>query len=219
MDLFDIIGPVMIGPSSSHTAGAARIGFAARELLGDEVARAEITLHGSFADTYRGHGTDRALIAGLMGMSVDDPRLRDSLELAAEAGMDYSFSTTELPDAHPNTAIIRVTGKSGVIISVQASSVGGGAIRIDRIDDMAVSFRVSQDTIVIRHRDTPGVIAAVSAGIARHGVNIATMQVFRTCEGGEAIMAIEVDAPVSDELKSELMQGDHVHMVACMRKF
>ena len=152
-------------------------------------------------------------------MQVDDARIRDSLTIARESGLQFEFRTVELEDAHPNTAIIRVTGKSGVIISVQASSVGGGAIRIDRIDDMAVSFRVSQDTIVIRHRDTPGVIAAVSAGIARHGVNIATMQVFRTCEGGEAIMAIEVDAPVSDELKSELMQGDHVHMVACMRKF
>lgn len=219
MDLFDIIGPIMTGPSSSHTAGAARIGFVAREILGEEPARAVILLHGSFADTYRGHGTDRAIIAGLMGMQVDDARIRDSLTIARESGLQFEFRTVELEDAHPNTAIIRVTGKSGVIISVQASSVGGGAIRIDRIDDMAVSFRVSQDTIVIRHQDTPGVIAAVSGVIARHGVNIATMQVFRTCEGGEAIMAIEVDAPVSDELKNELMQGDHVHMVACMRKF
>lgn len=219
MDLFDIVGPIMIGPSSSHTAGAVRMGFVAREILGEDVARAVIFLHGSFADTYRGHGTDRALIAGLMGMAVDDARIRDSLAIAREAGIQFEFRTVELEDVHPNTAIIRVSGKSGAQVSVQASSVGGGAIRVDRIDDMAVSFRVSQDTIVIRHQDTPGVIAAVSSGIARHGVNIATMQVFRTCEGGEAIMAIEVDAPVSEELKAELRRGGHVHMVACMRKF
>lgn len=219
MDLFDIIGPIMIGPSSSHTAGAARIGFVAREILGEDVARAVISLHGSFADTYRGHGTDRALIAGLMGMGVDDSRVRDSLTIAREAGLQFEFRTVELDDVHPNTAIIRVTGKSGAQVSVQASSVGGGAIRVDRIDDMAVSFKVAQDTIVIRHRDVPGVIASVSSSIARHGVNIATMQVFRTCEGGDAIMAIEVDAPISDELKAELRQGSHIRMVACMRKF
>lgn len=219
MDLFDIIGPVMIGPSSSHTAGAARIGFSAKELLGDEVQKAVITLHGSFADTYRGHGTDRALIAGLMGMAVDDPRLRDSLELAREAGLEYEFKTVELADAHPNTAILELTGKNGGSVCVQASSVGGGNIRIDMIDDMAVSFRVSQDTLVIRHRDMPGVIAGVSTLIARYGVNIATMQVFRTCEGGDAIMAIEVDAPISEALRDELQWEKHVRMVACVRKF
>lgn len=219
MDLFDIIGPVMIGPSSSHTAGAARIGFAARELLGDEVVQARITLHGSFADTYRGHGTDRALIAGLMGMAVDDPRLRDSLELAVQAGMDYTFETAELSDAHPNTAILQLTGKNGGQVNVRASSVGGGNIRIDMIDGMAASFRVSQDTLVIRHRDMPGVIAGVSTLIARYAVNIATMQVFRTSEGGDAIMAIEVDAPISEALKDELRRQMHVRMVACVRKF
>ena len=219
MDLFDIIGPVMIGPSSSHTAGAARIGFSARELLGDDVQKAVITLHGSFADTYRGHGTDRALLAGLMGMAVDDPRLRDSLEIAAETGLEYEFRTTELTDAHPNTAILELTGKKGGAITVRASSVGGGNIRIDEINGMMVSFRVSQDTLVIRHRDMPGVIAGVSTLIARYRVNIATMQVFRTCEGGDAIMAIEVDAPISEALRDELRREKHVRMVACVRKF
>ena len=219
MDLFDIIGPIMIGPSSSHTAGAVRIGFVAREILGEQVDSADIALHGSFADTYEGHGTDRALIAGLMGMQVDDARIRESLDLARRAGMKFAFRRIELENAHPNTAVINLTGKSGARVSVRASSVGGGAIRIDMIDDMAVSFRVSQDTIVIRHHDTPGVIAAVSSAIARHGVNIATMQVFRACEGGEAIMAIEVDAPVSEALRRELAGGANIYMVACMRKF
>ncbi|MBQ4090270.1 MAG: L-serine ammonia-lyase, iron-sulfur-dependent subunit beta [Clostridia bacterium] len=219
MDLFDIIGPVMTGPSSSHTAGAARIGFAAKELLGEEVVKATITLHGSFADTYKGHGTDRALLAGLMGMPVDDPQLRYSLEIAAEKGLEFQFVTVELADAHPNTAILDLVGAEGGVISVRASSVGGGNIRIDEINGMAVSFRVSQDTLVIRHRDMPGVIAGVSTLIARYSVNIATMQVFRTCEGGDAIMAIEVDAPITEALRDELRREKHVRMVACVRKF
>lgn len=219
MDLFDIIGPVMIGPSSSHTAGAARIGYVARELLGGDVARAEISLHGSFAATYTGHGTDRALVAGLMGMRVDDARLRDSLDIARRAGLDYSFKKVEIPDAHPNTAVLDLTSRTGDRVCVRASSVGGGAIRVDMIDGMAVSFRVDSDTIVVRHVDMPGVIAAVSSLIAQGGVNIATMQVFRACEGGEAIMAIEVDAPVTEELRTGLSALENVSEVCCIRKF
>ena len=219
MDLFDIIGPVMIGPSSSHTAGAARIGLVARRLLGQEPVRCEIRLHGSFAETYRGHGTDRALTAGLLGMQVDDPRLRDSLKIAREQGLEVTFQKVEIPDAHPNTAVLCLTGREGGKLEMRASSVGGGNIRIDMIDDMAVSFRVSQDTLVIRHRDMPGVIAGVTTLIARYGVNIATMQVFRTCEGGDAIMAIELDAPISNGLREELRREKYVRMVACVRKF
>ena len=131
MDIFDIIGPVMIGPSSSHTAGAARIGRAARGLMDDEIAKAVITLSGSFARTYRGHGTDRALIAGLMDMAVDDIRLRDSLELAKTAGLSYEFRLEDIPDAHPNTAVLELTGVHGGRLSMRACSVGGGAIRVE----------------------------------------------------------------------------------------
>ena len=174
LDIFDIIGPVMIGPSSSHTAGAARIGRAARGLMDDEIAKAVITLSGSFARTYRGHGTDRALIAGLMGMAVDDIRLRDSLELAKTAGLE-------------------LTGVHGGRLSMRACSVGGGAIRVEKLNGMSVSFSGQLDTLVICHTDEPGVIANVSSLIAALNVNIATMQVFRRSAGGDAVMVIETD--------------------------
>ena len=125
MDLFDLIGPVMIGPSSSHTAGAARIGLTARMLLGEDITRAEIGLHGSFAKTYRGHGTDRALVGGLMGMSVDDERLRDSLAIARDAGISIHFQHIAIRGAHPNTVRLTVTGVSGRVLEVEAASVGG----------------------------------------------------------------------------------------------
>ena len=219
MDLFDIIGPIMIGPSSSHTAGAARIGLVGRKLLGEDVARAEILLHGSFADTYKGHGTDRALIAGLMGMAVDDPGIKESLEIAREKGLQYTFSPVEIEGAHPNTVVLNLTGISGAQASVRASSVGGGAIRIDKIGDLAVSFRVAQDTVVVRHRDLPGVIAHVSGALADHGVNIATMQVFRESLGGEAVMAIEVDGAVPLEVRNALKEIENVMDVAYVAKF
>jgi L-serine dehydratase len=219
MTLFDIVGPIMIGPSSSHTAGAARIGLVARKLLGEDVARAEILFHGSFADTYAGHGTDRALVAGLMGMGVDDPRIKDALSIARERGLSFTIGTVEIEGAHPNTAVLHLTGVSGTTVSMRASSVGGGAIRVDMIDGLAVSFRVAQDTIVVRHVDLPGVIAHVSGIIAAHCVNIATMQVFRACEGGEAIMAIEVDGDVPLELRAELRAVENISGVAYVQKF
>ena len=130
MQLFDIIGPVMIGPSSSHTAGAARIGRITRMLLGEEVQYADIRFHGSFAKTWEGHGTDRAVIGGLLGLQVDDERLRKSRALAEQAGMRYTISAVQLRDAHPNTVLIDAVGVSGAQISVQAVSVGGGSIRV-----------------------------------------------------------------------------------------
>ena len=193
LDIFDIIGPVMIGPSSSHTAGAARIGRAARGLMDDEIAKAVITLSGSFARTYRGHGTDRALIAGLMGMAVDDIRLRDSLELAKTAGLSYEFRLEDIPDAHPNTAVLELTGVHGGRLSMRACWVGGGAIRVEKLNGMSVSFSGQLDTLVICHTDEPGVIANVSSLIAALNVNIATMQVFRRSAGGDAVMVIETD--------------------------
>lgn len=193
MDIFDIIGPIMIGPSSSHTAGAARIGRVARRLLGAPVEWASIGLYGSFASTYQGHGTDRAIVAGLMDMGVNDIRIRESLSLAREAGMRYSFYTIdELRDAHPNTAVILARG-GGAQVEIQAASIGGGAIRVERLDGVRVSFTGENNTLVITHTDAPGVIAQVSSLLAGQGVNIATMQVFRTVAGGDAVMVIESD--------------------------
>jgi L-serine dehydratase len=134
LDIFDILGPVMVGPSSSHTAGAVRIGRMARTLLGEQPVKAEIGLHGSFAETGQGHGTDRALVAGLLGMKPDDLDIPRSFELAAEQGMDYAFKSVQLREAHPNTAVLTVQGADGKKLTVQAASTGGGRIRVDSLN-------------------------------------------------------------------------------------
>ena len=194
MHLFDIIGPVMIGPSSSHTAGAVRIGLVARSLLETPPVRARVGLYGSFADTYSGHGTDRAIIAGLLGMPVDDARIRESRRHAEEAGLKVEFYTAVLREAHPNTAVIDVQDAEGHEMHIQASSVGGGAIRVDELNGMKVAFSLTQDTLVFEHDDAPGVIAYVSGMLARADINIATMQVFRDHFGGRAVMVLELDS-------------------------
>lgn len=193
MDLFDLIGPVMIGPSSSHTAGAARIGLTAYSLLGERVVKADVGLHGSFAKTYRGHGTDRAIVGGLLGMHVDDPRLRDSLEIARQQGMDVRFEQVNLRGAHPNTVRLHVTGERGTALTLEAASVGGGNIEIHRINGLSVNFTGKADTMIIHHIDMPGAIAAVTTTLARHRVNIANMQVYRRKLGGDAMMVLELD--------------------------
>ena len=134
MDVFDIIGPIMIGPSSSHTAGAVRIGYLTRVLLAEPAIKARVYLHGSFAYTYKGHGTDRAIAAGIMGMKPENERIRNSLTLAKEQGLDITFESIDIPNAHPNTALIELTGIDGKEISVQGSSIGGGNIIITKIN-------------------------------------------------------------------------------------
>lgn len=204
MNLFDIIGPIMIGPSSSHTAGAARIGLVARRLLNEEPVKAIISLHGSFSKTYTGHGTDRALVGGLLNMDVDDERLRDSLVLAKDQGLDFTFTHVNLKEAHPNTVIIDLTGKTGKKIKVLGSSVGGGNILIEQINGMEVSFTGDENTLIIQHQDEKGAIALVSGLIAGSNINIATMKVFRKSVGKKAIMVLEVDSPVPPSLLDAL---------------
>ena len=160
MRLFDVLGPVMIGPSSSHTAGAARIGYTAQKLLGEVPAKADIGLYGSFATTGKGHGTDRALVAGLLGLRPDDPRLPDSFALAEEQGMTFTIHPVELRSAHPNTAVLRLTARSGRELSLKAASVGGGRIRVTEIDGVPADFGGDSNTLIIHNEDTPGCIAA-----------------------------------------------------------
>lgn len=204
MNLFDIIGPVMIGPSSSHTAGAARIGRVARQLLGETPVKAVVSFHGSFEKTYVGHGTDRAVAGGLMDMGVDDERLRNSLEIAKETGLEIIFRPVQLRDAHPNTVVVDLTGESGKHVSVQAASIGGGSIRVQYLDGLEVGFSGERTTLVIRHTDAPGAIAMVTHMLSDARINIATMRVFRREAGGEAIMAIELDEMPRDQLLKAL---------------
>ncbi len=218
MHLFDVIGPVMIGPSSSHTAGAARIGRVVRRLLGAQPIQADIGFHGSFAKTYAGHGTDRAVAGGLLDFDVDDARLRDSLTLAREAGMVLRFSPVQLRNAHPNTIVIDAKDAQGNRITVKAASVGGGSISIQSMNGLEVGFSGTENTIVIQHRDAPGVIAQVSGLIARRSMNIATMRVFRRQAGAEAVMVLEVDGRPEDSLLQELRALPEIASIAFLEK-
>ena len=207
MQLFDIIGPVMIGPSSSHTAGAARIGRITRMLLGEEVQYADIRFHGSFAKTWEGHGTDRAVIGGLLGLQVDDERLRKSRALAEQAGMRYTISAVQLRDAHPNTALLELTGKSGKKLTLQASSIGGGAIVVNKIDGIDVNFTGDFNTLIVRNQDESGSVAAITSILSQVHINVANMSVSRHRRGGNALMVIETDQhikPRQVEFLSEL---------------
>lgn len=199
MDLFDIIGPVMIGPSSSHTAGAARIGLVARMILGEEVVRAEVGFHGSFSKTYHGHGTDQAIASGLMGFAVDDPRMRDALALAEKAGMAIHFYTLSIRGAHPNTVRMELEGAGGRTLEMVAASIGGGNIRIRSLDGLPVDFTGTENTMIVQHHDEPGVIAQVTGVLAANQINIATMQVYRHKLGGTAVMILELDGVPGDK--------------------
>ncbi|MDO4177619.1 MAG: L-serine ammonia-lyase, iron-sulfur-dependent subunit beta [Phascolarctobacterium sp.] len=194
MNLIDVIGPVMIGPSSSHTAGAARLGLLAASILGSQPVKAELFLHGSFAETHKGHGTDLALIAGLMGWAPDDERIPESFEYAKNAGLDFCFQKIDLGTAtHPNTVLFKLTANSGRECEIVGSSIGGGQVLVSEIDGFPVELSGRLPALITNHEDKPGIISVVSTLLANMSVNIATMRVFRTNKGGLASMVIECD--------------------------
>ena len=199
IDIFDIMGPIMVGPSSSHTAGAVRIGLMARTLLGEEPARAALHLHGSFAETGVGHGTDKALIAGLLGMAPDDLRIPLSFHIAEEKGLTFTFGEVDLRDAHPNSVQMEVVGVEGNCLTMQACSVGGGRIRVNKIDGVEVNFAGDYHTLIIHNRDDRGHVADVTYALSRAQVNVANMSLHRDARGGSAIMIIEMDDPVPQQ--------------------
>ena len=198
MDIFDIIGPVMVGPSSSHTAGAVRIGYIAGKLMGEPIAKAEILLYGSFLATGKGHGTRKALVAGLLGMKPDDMRIPDSFEIAKEHGIEVVFGESALRDAHPNTAqifLISVTGKN---LEVVGESLGGSRINIAQIDGISTNFSGDYPTLVVHNMDQPGHVAEVTSMLAHKSVNIAAMQLYRAGRGGNSVMVLECDQEVPE---------------------
>ncbi len=218
VSLFDILGPVMVGPSSSHTAGACRLGLMARNILGGTPERAHIKLHGSFAATGEGHGTHRALVGGLIGLAPDDLRLRQAYEEAERAGMKWEFEEMDLgEDAHPNTVIFEVE-RDGERVQLRGASVGGGRIEVTEIDGFAVSLGGGYHTLVLLARDEPGTIAAVAGALASHGVNLATMRVDRTGRHQDALMTIEADEPIPDEALEEIRAFPWLHWVRRIEK-
>ncbi|MDD2956921.1 MAG: L-serine ammonia-lyase, iron-sulfur-dependent subunit beta [Lachnospiraceae bacterium] len=200
MNIFDILGPVMVGPSSSHTAGAAKIGYVSRALLGEKPVEAEIFLHGSFALTGKGHGTDRALIAGLLGMKPDDGRIPDSFEAAEEEGLQFTIGTMALKEVHPNSVLLRLKGEKGRALEIVASSLGGGRIRIVQIDGINTDFSGDYPTLIVHNLDQPGYVAEVASMLSHKSVNIATLNLYRNKRGGYAVMVIETDQPVPEEV-------------------
>jgi L-serine dehydratase len=205
VSLLDIIGPVMVGPSSSHTAGACRLGLLARGLVGGTPDRATIELHGSFARTGEGHGTDKAIVAGLMGFRPDDDRIRTALEIAERDGLDYRFEKTTIDEeAHPNT--VRITVERGDRTSVMVgSSLGAGRVMVTQVDGYPVEVSGNFHTIVLVAEDIKGSVARIASLLADHGLNIATLRLTRKKKGGDAFMVIELDespdASVRDDLR------------------
>ena len=169
----------MVGPSSSHTAGAVKIGRVSRKLLAEEIADAKIYFHGSFLATGKGHGTDKAILAGLLGMKPDDLRIPESFAVAAEQGLTFTFQNVQMRNAHPNTARLKLTGANGRALDIVAESVGGGRIRIRSIDGIETNFSGEHNTLIVHNQDTPGHVAAVTAALMQRHVNIATMQLYR----------------------------------------
>lgn len=202
--VFDITGPVMVGPSSSHTAGAARLGLVARHLCGEDVKKAVFHMHGSFAETYRGHGTDKALLAGIQGIRYDDERLKQAWELAAAAGMEAEFTPADLGDVHPNTVRMELTTESGRQFTMTGCSIGGGSVCITELDGVEVTFSGERPILATRHTDEPGVIAGITAILYAYRINIGNMQVKRSADGRDACMYMELDGELPDRLKDAL---------------
>lgn len=197
---FDILGPIMIGPSSSHTAGAARLAKIAAIIAGEGIRRVDFHLHGSFAKTYTGHGTDKALVAGTLGMEPWDENLRDSFKIAKEKELEYYFHEVDLGDVHPNTVKFEITKSNDKKVEITGSSVGGGNIKIISVDGLNVEFTGDYPTIIINHIDNPGVIAIVTTVLFQAKINIAFLKVYRTGKGSKATMIIETDSNVSQDL-------------------
>ena len=199
MAIFDIIGPVMVGPSSSHTAGAVRIGYVSGKRLGEPVKKAVINLYGSFLATGKGHGTQKAIVAGLLGMKTDDMRIPQSFEIAKAKGIEFEFGEAVLKDAHPNTVQLCLIGQSGRQLEVVGESIGGARINIAKIDGIETNFSGDYPTLVVHNLDQPGHIAEVTSMLAHKSVNIATMQLYRSARGGEAVMVVECDQEIPKE--------------------
>lgn len=214
ISVFDVLGPNMIGPSSSHTAGAAVIAGVARKLIAPPLKKVEFTLYGSFAKTYCGHGTDRALLGGILGFDTDDVRIRDSFEIARQRGLEFAFIPNETEqDVHPNTADIRMENESGQVMTVRGVSLGGGKMKITRINGVEVDFTGEYSALIVIHQDTPGVVAHITHVLSEYNVNIAFMRLFREARGHTAYSIIESDGTLPESIPAQLQKNAHIRDV------
>lgn len=211
ISIFDVIGPNMIGPSSSHTAGALRISLIAYKMMKGDVVQADFTLFGSFAKTYKGHGTDRALLAGIMGFGTEDERISDSFRIADEAGLKYSFATNETDkDVHPNTVEVLLTNSQGEQKLIRGESIGGGNVQITKIDDAELMFTGEYKTLIVKYIDHAGVIAHMTKALANYDINIAFMRTYREEKGQIARAIIEADEYINPEVVDLIKEHEDV---------
>lgn len=209
---FDVLGPNMIGPSSSHTAGAVAISLLAQKMISGTIASVHFTLYGSFAKTYRGHGTDRALLGGIMGFQTDDERIRDSFTIAAKRGLDYTFSTNEIEtDVHPNTVDIRMENEKQEVMTIRGESLGGGKVRISKINGVDVDFTGQYSAVIVVHKDRPGVIAHITKCLTDCNVNIAFLKLFREDKGATAYSIVESDEKLPLAVIDAINSNEHVY--------
>ncbi len=213
MNIFDVVGPIMIGPSSSHTAGVVKIGNICKKILGHTPKNVEITFYGSFADTYVGHGTDKAIIGGLLGYATDDKRIRDSLQDAEKNDYNFKIVTKDKKTRHPNTVKVEAIGIDGNFTSILAESTGGGAILIRKINGMDVELNGVLNTILLQYDDKPGMIFKISKILLDQNINIATLNCYRSNKGGIAILSIEIDGVINNSIKEIIKNIETVHTV------
>ena len=212
MGIFDIMGPVMIGPSSSHTAGPVKIANIARLIFNNKILTADIYFHGSFAETYSGHGTDRAVVGGLLGYSPDDKRIKKSLKIAKDKNIEINFHKIKLRNTHPNTILIKLKNNSKKL-SIQGSSVGGGNIIIHKINNYKVNISAKFPTLWILHKDKPGIVGKVTSNLGEYNINIAYMQLCRKHRGKTASSIIELDHQVSDSILRDLENKEGIQKI------
>ena len=211
LSIFDVIGPNMIGPSSSHTAGAVSIALMARKLFDGKIKSVTFTLYGSFAKTYRGHGTDRALMGGILGFETYDERIKDSFLYAEKAGIDYGFIVDDKTVTnHPNTVDIHMDGENDRKMTIRGESIGGGKMKIVRIDGIDVEFTGEYSTLIVRQIDKPGVVAHITQALSKKNVNIAFMKLFREDKGASAYTIVESDEKIPDEVLGYIRTNNNV---------
>jgi len=216
--IFEIIGPIMVGPSSSHTAGAVRIGRIAREILGRKPVKATILFHGSFAETYRGHGSDKAVVGGILGFSTDDLKIRDALEIAEKEGLKVKFRKVDLGEEyHPNTIKIILEDSSGLRIWIVGSSIGGGNIIVTEVNGFEADIGGDYHALIAIHEDKPGMVARITSILAKRRINIARMKVSRLKRGALAFSSIEVDQEISKKVIQEIGKVEGVKLVRALK--
>ena len=214
ISVFDVIGPDMIGPSSSHTAGACSIALLARKMLPEPLLKVGFRLYGSFVKTGIGHGTDRALLGGIMGFAADDRRIPESYDIARRAGLAFDFVfDKEEEDIYPNTVDISMTGEKGFRLSVRGESLGGGKVRISRINGVEVDFSGEYSTLIVIQRDKPGVVAHITSCLSDKGINIAFMKLFREAKGETAYTVVESDGHIPSEVTERIRENRYVREV------